>query len=493
MFTSKIYFGSRTFLSAAVEHAEILFLKRKFFRSLIQRFFICFIQNSIRRIQQERFEPNQLVQRPTPTFEMREESKAKLQQLSIKEKYNNQLKIAVEKVKKSYAKYREKPESHPDYAKEWKLFWARRFKELLESNEDPNNYDYKPEWIEFWLTRMEELHDSEVQNEKETLRKKLGLTADDEKTEKLEIQYELGPQPFKQQKLSEKENNQVQNIARSKANQHRSTRRDLDQGSFEAEMMEKMNLESVNILSVCEFLLTLNSDLGILAESMLDLQAKAIAIERLKPNSAAELLLDDNNRCVFETVKEKFNGLLSRHSIPSEKFEVLNTAVRKIKTLLNEVDSKHPTFYANEVLSSTSQVQKTLENEVDAETNAKKVIAEALMEQLVLEGRSDLSTEELEALIENFMNGEEEEMEVVHEAESNVGAKKSDDGENSNLLENLADDDLQTLLRNFTELTDDEQSHLIAFLKNIEETDPKRVENLKKYMNVGDDDDMDYE
>lgn len=55
-------------------------------------------------------------------------------------------------------------------------------------------------------------------------------------------------------------------------------------------------------------------------------------------------------------------------------------------------------------------------------------------------------------------------------------------------LDCLTDSDLQTLLQNFKHLSSEEQHHLIAHLKKLEATDPLRVEKLRKYVNISDND-----
>lgn len=57
---------------------------------------------------------------------------------------------------------------------------------------------------------------------------------------------------------------------------------------------------------------------------------------------------------------------------------------------------------------------------------------------------------------------------------------------NASTLESLTDSDLQTLLQNFKHLSSEEQHHLIAHLKKLESVDPERVEKLRKYVNTSD-------
>lgn len=51
-------------------------------------------------------------------------------------------------------------------------------------------------------------------------------------------------------------------------------------------------------------------------------------------------------------------------------------------------------------------------------------------------------------------------------------------------MEGLSDSDLKTLLQNFKDLSSDEQHGLIAYLKKLEFKEPKRVEKLRKFVNL---------
>lgn len=76
---------------------------------------------------------------------------------------------------RSYRELEKNPEQHPLYSDEWKVFWCRRYKELMAEGKDANNYDYKPEWIMYWICRMKELHRLELAKKTELLRKKFAL------------------------------------------------------------------------------------------------------------------------------------------------------------------------------------------------------------------------------------------------------------------------------------------------------------------------------
>lgn len=91
-----------------------------------------------------------------------------------------------------------------------------------------------------------------------------------------------------------------------------------------------------------------------------------------------------------------------------------------------------------------------------------------------------LVDELLESEVNALVQGVEDEIETVN------NDKETKNDNNSSMLESLTDSDLQTLLQNFKHLSSEEQHHLIAHLKKLESADPARVEKLRKFVNISD-------
>ena len=70
-----------------------------------------------------------------------------------------------------------RPEDHPRYAVEWKLFWESRYKELQAAGRNPATHDFKAEWIPFWTAKVAQLFDSEVLQKTSELMKKFDLNS----------------------------------------------------------------------------------------------------------------------------------------------------------------------------------------------------------------------------------------------------------------------------------------------------------------------------
>ena len=76
--------------------------------------------------------------------------------------------------------YDKRPEDHPDYPEEWRLFWEKRYKELQAQGKDADNHDYKTEWIPYWGKRVQEIYEAEIKVKTESMLHKYELQSADE-------------------------------------------------------------------------------------------------------------------------------------------------------------------------------------------------------------------------------------------------------------------------------------------------------------------------
>lgn len=468
-----------------------------------------------------------------------------MQEKYVIEKYKASVDLGVKELEKNFKEYEKCPEKHPLYSEEWKNFWSRRYKEISATGKNANDYDYKPEWIQFWTKRMKQLHELNVEKIKMDWRKKLNLKpetvqeienspsnnsrksrsrtrspirskrrrslshetisddSDDEQMRKSDDRKKRRSTERSHSRFSDSPYTSRQSDYRSRENfdnSYYSSRSREYERNAKSKSPTLVDEGPISLISVCRLLSALESELGLLASPILDLLAKAVAREKSQPNSADELLFSNDNCNILETVREKLKGVLSANLIASNKVIAVKRAIQNIATLLHEVSKRQPTNVAKVVTSASHTNGNQVESD-DPILAAKLEIAKVIMESLMAEGRSNVSTEELEILIESFMESaeaEEPELEVpVLKLEQSVKVEKkssppekSKDNGGGSGLENLTDEDLQTLLRNFADLTSEEQSHLIAYLSKIEQTNPARVEKLRKYVNIGDSEDI---
>ena len=75
--------------------------------------------------------------------------------------------------------YATRPEDHPQYAFEWKLFYQRRFIELQNEGKDAKAHGYTAEWKLFWQKRVNQLDEGNIQAKKNELKIKYQLMEDE--------------------------------------------------------------------------------------------------------------------------------------------------------------------------------------------------------------------------------------------------------------------------------------------------------------------------
>lgn len=126
-------------------------------------------------------------------------------------------------------------------------------------------------------------------------------------------------------------------------------------------------------------------------------------------------------------------------------------------------------------------------------------LTEIIMKALVYFGKTDVSEDELEVITEIYL----EELEKNIKRPSTIECNSPSDFScpKDICYQNLSDDELKILVKNFTQLSDEEQRGIINFITEIEEKQPERVEKLQNLINhseenteriIIDDDDDDY-
>uniref|UniRef100_A0A182K1G4 Uncharacterized protein n=1 Tax=Anopheles christyi TaxID=43041 RepID=A0A182K1G4_9DIPT len=316
------------------------------------------------------------------------------------------------------------------------------------------------------------------------------------------------------------------------------------------------NATPLNFVAVCRLLTAFEEYLGSLGPKVIDLLAKALALEKVKANSADDLLLNEDNCMFLETVKEKLKGHMMAETIDPNRMVPIKKAVCNIARLVHEASKREPVKPPEEEASRDSVAMSGAAAPLTAAaavpacgTSTDKIaVAEQLAKSLVAQGKTDFTTEELEQLINVYvtmaqMSREQntlvtakeymatispsavpvppkevvpaaiptavvasklservrpeatgtgggaarwnsKTMDIPVRSGKTAGKANIDDEEPIlGLPENLTDSDLQTLLQSFKDLSNDEQMHLISYLRKMEHTEPERVERLRRYVN----------
>lgn len=180
-------------------------------------------------------------------------------------------------------------------------------------------------------------------------------------------------------------------------------------------------------------------------------------------------------------------------------------AIRNIASLLHEASKKEKPVELVDDSESISGPPLT-DGGIDKAAIAKKLAA-----ALVAQGKTDFTSAELEELINVYVamaeaskdkekpvttstflgevSGPSKQAVAPARVEAGPSRRRVEepvDNTEANALEGLTDSDLQTLLQNFKDLSNEEQLHLISHLKKLEKTDPVRVEKLRRYVNLDD-------
>ncbi|CAH1993711.1 unnamed protein product [Acanthoscelides obtectus] len=267
----------------------------------------------------------------------------------------------------------------------------------------------------------------------------------------------------------------------------------------------------INVVDVLRILTALEDKLGSLGPKVIDLLAQALSLEKKEANSSETLLDNDINCVIFETVKEKLKGQLIAGLVDIVQERAFKKAIKKTAGLLHLASERKKK--RGKVGHRANPVAVPGVGAVD-----KAAIARQIANALIAQGKTDVSQQELEQLINAVVGMAEASKNSnkpmttaafvsqisggvanskTHEkasAPTNQGVTDLDKltepltpspGRNSlSNMENLSDSDLQTLLQNFKDLSTDEQHNLINYLKKMELQEPERVEKLRQYVNL---------
>ncbi|XP_024942506.1 uncharacterized protein CG7065 isoform X2 [Cephus cinctus] len=477
------------------------------------------------------------------------------------EKYRDQIRRAEETLDRALKFHEKNPEKHPSYPDEWKKFWNRRYKELQAEGKDPSKHDFKPEWIEFWNKRMRELHNEQLQLRKEEIRKRLELPEDKPPEKWTSASKRDRSPPIKRSRHRDSDDDVeyvgTKTVKPDYHERHEIRERDYGyyrgrggnmyrsyyprgvprprhySGSYSMKdkspspPKEDVLSEDLEIVGLLRLLTALEGQLGSLGPRIVSLLSRALAAEKVKPNSAEELLYDEEVNVLFETVKEKLKGQLFAGMIEKMAITPTKTAVQNIAQLLHKAAenkrkmeeekkkqqelaemSKSMSYISRSVFSRTIDVNPIKSEPVSVPgvgSVDKVAIAQQIAAALVAQGRSNVSQDELETLINAVVGMAEASKhsdKPVTTADFVKGLTAANTTpkpvvipkpvavlDNTELqaarMETLSDMDLKMLLQNFKELGTDEQHGLINFLKKIEATDPARVEKLRGFVNLG--------
>lgn len=497
---------------------------------------------------------------------------------------------AIEVEMQKQREYHQKnPEKHPLYGEEWKKFWNARYKELQAMGKDPTKHDFKPEWVTYWNSRVNELLDIDFKGQKDALKKKYELVGEEEERQvhHHHQQQSQQQQNFKPRGKPAREGAEDQNYAYSGREYNNSrqegsvsdmkntwkalTGGEIQHAPYTGPPREptwhpphrqvyprepvapvvrtydnREEARESSVVAVLRLLTALESQLGSFGPKVNTLLAEAISLEKKQTGSSDVIAAKMENIVLFETIKEKFKGLLMAGIVEHFNQKAVRMAITDLTVLLAKAPPPEkvvtPVPAVSTVTSVTPQVPSVSAAKPAAAVEVpgvgtvdKAAIAVQIAEALMAQGRTDVSEAELEQLIDavvgmakqsaetnkpvsaaSFVKQMENEGQttkvekakdsgVVQEKASSSALKALQTAYNrtppkketeqvafsgfnlSNVAEigDLAEADLKSCLRIFQHLSTNEQRSLVMYLKKLEDTNPQRVEKLRKYVNLG--------
>ncbi|KAJ6630198.1 hypothetical protein Bhyg_16713, partial [Pseudolycoriella hygida] len=241
------------------------------------------------------------------------------------ERYKQLTEQAVRNLTDDLQEYEKYPEKHPMYPSEWKRYWGRRSKELESKGIDPLTFDFSAEWSKYWIRRLRDLYDDEIALKKFEIRKKLKLSPD---------YY-----PASSSSLSSyNESSPSYNYKDESRNEYSPMK---SQYPVELTKEEEADSEPLTIISVFRLLAALEDLLGAtLGKRVLDLLSKAVHLEKVKANLADEVLMNEENSVLLDTVKEKLKGLIIAKIVNSQQINAVRRAIRNVESIVAIIDNK---------------------------------------------------------------------------------------------------------------------------------------------------------
>lgn len=265
-----------------------------------------------------------------------------------------------------------------------------------------------------------------------------------------------------------------------------------------------------DVVGTLRILVALEDNLGSLGPKIVDVLTAALKMEKDCPNSSEKILDNEVYVTLLETAKEKLKGAVQAGLVTRGE-AAARAAVVRVATLLHHADTRNAKNKQNLELSnkagtnSKENQSPTTKPELDRAKIAKEIAA-----VLIAQGKTDISSEELEILVDSVVQKANKKKEVLNSNQTPEEAsakpsqkttpsasalqllqfaydedkKAQEKDKASDAMDGLSDSDLEMLLKNFNELSAEEQHSLIAYLKKLEAHNPKRVERLREYVSL---------
>lgn len=182
---------------------------------------------------------------------------------------------------------------------------------------DPAAFDFSGEWSKYWLRRLRELLDEEIALKKSEIRKKLDLSVDYyPRSSSSRYNEPTSSSSFENSRMESKY-------------------------SANSPEEEQVDDEPLTIISVLRLLAALEDLLGVtLGKKVLDLLSKAVHLEKVQANLADQVLMNEENSVLLDTVKEKLKGLIIADIVSKQQSSAVRRAIRNVESIVAVIDEK---------------------------------------------------------------------------------------------------------------------------------------------------------
>ncbi|KAM3960182.1 uncharacterized protein CG7065-like [Aphomia sociella] len=266
-----------------------------------------------------------------------------------------------------------------------------------------------------------------------------------------------------------------------------------------------------NVVATLRMLVALEDYLGSLGPKIVDLLTEALRMEKEKANSSEELLDRESALVLIETAKEKLKGAAQAGLVGGGAAAAARAAVVRAAATLHAADKRARA-------RAQAQENKAIKSEPVPVAGIGEVdraqIAQQMAAALIAQGKTDVSSEELAQLVDAVVGMAEAKKREAEKSTEHVATtvkpskpspslqsgtasalqmlqsaydendRKNEKEDAPDAMDGLSDSDLETLLKNFNELSAEEQHSLIAYLKKLEAREPQRVERLRQYVSA---------
>ncbi|KAG4071764.1 hypothetical protein HA402_011918 [Bradysia odoriphaga] len=257
------------------------------------------------------------------------------------------------------------------------------------------------------------------------------------------------------------------------------------------------NVEPVTVMSVLRTLVALENTLGSLAPKVIDLLQTAIAMEGLKAGSSSTLLNNSNNYILFETIREKFKGLLMGDLVVVNLQKNIRKAIDDMTSLLKSAERSKTCYVLPTFKNTLPQAQTFLSIESSKNYDMLSSLNDSILKPqtpISIESpqkyyvppinRIDKTAPQPQAFVpinspKSCLVAPSFHQSVEKTTSPPQITSSTPDMDCIEEPASLTDSEIKTLMIKFSYLSDKDRHNFTAYLHKLRNSDPNRLTRLK--------------